>query len=103
MIDYGSSPPIPAFKPPQREHLANYRRVYGASEAAVQEAQDSSDDPLADWLATYERLGAEHVVVKARDLARSMHRLPPRAGHPHTQTRLDSRPCVRTPPTRARR
>lgn len=68
MIDYGSSPPIPAFRPPQREHLANYRRVYGASEAAVQQAQNASDDPLADWLDTYQRLGAEYVVIKARDL-----------------------------------
>lgn len=68
MIDYGSSPPVPAFRPPQREHLANYRRVYGASEAAVGEAQARSADPLADWLADYERLGAEHVVIKARDL-----------------------------------
>jgi len=68
MIDYGSSPPIPAFRPPQSEHLANYRRVYGASEAAVQQSLEDSSDPLADWLATYERLGVEHVVIKARDL-----------------------------------
>lgn len=68
MIDYGSSPPIPAFRPPQREHLANYRRVYASSESSVASSEQASSDPLADWLATYERLGMQHVVIKARDL-----------------------------------
>jgi hypothetical protein len=68
MIDYGSSPPIPAFHPPQREHLANYRRVYASSESSVVSSVEASGDPLADWLASYERLGMQHVVIKARDL-----------------------------------
>jgi len=68
MIDYGSSPPIAAFRPPQREHLANYRRVYASSEASVKASGEDTDDPLAQWLDTYESLGVEHVVIKARDL-----------------------------------
>lgn len=60
LIDFNSRPPIPAFQP-NAAHLRNYRRVYQASEAEVQGG-------LADYLAAYERLGAERVVVKAKDV-----------------------------------
>ena len=65
-IDYGSKPPTRAFNPPQTRHLANYRRVYAKSEARV-EKPSSEKTALAKYLNTYERLGAKHVVVKARD------------------------------------
>jgi uncharacterized protein len=65
-IDYASKPPTPAFNPPQTGHLQNYRRVYAKSEARVEKPQDEKA-ALAKYLATYEKLGAKHVVVKARD------------------------------------
>jgi predicted TIM-barrel fold metal-dependent hydrolase len=60
VIDFNSRPPIPAFQP-GAAHLQNYRRVYQASEAEVAGGLD-------DYLAAYERLGAERVVVKAKDV-----------------------------------
>jgi predicted TIM-barrel fold metal-dependent hydrolase len=60
LIDFNSRPPIPAFQP-QAAHLRNYRRVYQASESAV-------EGGLAEYLAAYERVGAERVVVKAKDV-----------------------------------
>ena len=65
-IDYGSKPPTRAFNPPQTAHLANYRRVYAKSEARV-EKPVSEKMALAKYLKSYEKLGARHVVVKARD------------------------------------
>jgi len=65
-IDYGSKPPTRAFHPPQTAHLANYRRVYAKSEARV-EKPVSEKMALAKYLKSYEKLGARHVVVKARD------------------------------------
>lgn len=60
IIDFNSRPPIPAFQP-GAAHLRNYRRVYEASEAQVKGGLD-------DYLASYERLGAERVVIKAKDV-----------------------------------
>lgn len=65
-IDYASKPPTKEFNPPQQQHLANYRRVYKASESRVEKPTDEKS-ALAKYLATYEKLGAKHVVVKARD------------------------------------
>lgn len=65
-IDYGSKPPTRAFNPPQTQHLANYRRVYAKSEARVDKPA-SEKVALAKYLESYEKLGAKHVVVKARD------------------------------------
>ena len=65
-IDYGSKPPTRAFNPPQTQHLQNYRRVYAKSEARVEKPKDERT-ALAQYLKTYEKLGAKHVVVKARD------------------------------------
>jgi hypothetical protein len=66
LIDYGSKPPIPEFDK-TGPHLANYRRVYGASESEVTPV-GVGPEALAAYLAMYDRLGARHVVVKARDL-----------------------------------
>lgn len=65
-IDYGSKPPTAAFNPPQTQHLQNYRRVYAKSESRVETPKDEKA-ALAQYLKTYEKLGAKHVVVKARD------------------------------------
>lgn len=65
-IDYGSKPPTAAFNPPQTQHLQNYRRVYAQSESRVEKPKDEKA-ALAKYLETYEKLGAKHVVVKARD------------------------------------
>ncbi|WP_245753263.1 amidohydrolase family protein [Paraburkholderia sartisoli] len=40
--------------------------MYEGTERQV--ADSGGGDPLADYLATYERLNARHVVLKARDL-----------------------------------
>jgi predicted TIM-barrel fold metal-dependent hydrolase len=66
LIDYASKPPVAAFNPPQQEHLQNYRRVYAASEARVEKPQDEKA-ALAGYLEAYMKVGARHVVIKARD------------------------------------
>ncbi len=69
MIDYGSSPPIEAFHPPQKAHLENYRRIYASSEKrAGRHESKVGPEALAAWFAMYDELGAEHIVIKARDL-----------------------------------
>ncbi|MBI3710471.1 MAG: amidohydrolase [Proteobacteria bacterium] len=65
-IDYGSVPPTPEIAK-TGPHLANYRRVYEQSERATH-AGPRTRESLPDYLAMYEKLGARHVVVKARDL-----------------------------------
>ncbi|MDR5800131.1 amidohydrolase family protein [Caballeronia sp. LZ001] len=64
-VDFSSRPPSLQFDGPVT-HLANYRRVYEGTERQV--ASANGVDPLDDYLATYERLKARHVVLKARDL-----------------------------------
>lgn len=66
-IDYGSTPPVPELRK-TAPHLANYRRVYRASEQASGADTGAAADPLAVYLKTYEVHNARHVVVKARDL-----------------------------------
>ena len=65
-IDFGSTPPVPTIRK-TAPHLANYRRVYRASESASAPPKESAD-PLGDYLAMYEKMNARHVVIKARDL-----------------------------------
>lgn len=72
IIDYGSTPPVAALQGARedKQHLANYRRVYRSSEAAVGEPLDEAE-ALARYLETYETLDATRVVVKARDVESS--------------------------------
>lgn len=65
LIDFSSRPPHPDFSPPA-PHLQNYRRVYQGSEE--RSAASDAAQGLDGWLETYDRLGARHVVLKARDL-----------------------------------
>lgn len=65
-IDFSSVPQTPALAK-TAPHLSNYRRVYRASEDAV-ERKPVSDDSLQDYLNMYEQLGARHVVVKGKDI-----------------------------------
>lgn len=65
-IDFNSRPPITAFAAAGAAHLRNYRRVYAASESETREA--AGDDALLSYLRDYERLGAKHVIVKAKDV-----------------------------------
>ena len=65
-VDFSSRPPAPGFSG-QAAHLSNYRRVYQNTESDVNAAR--GDDPLQDYLDTYERLAATAVVLKARDLS----------------------------------
>lgn len=66
LIDYGSRPPLPEFAK-TGPHLANYRRVYASSEKGVPR-EDLGEEALARWLAMYDGIGADHVVIKARDV-----------------------------------
>jgi len=63
IIDYGSRPPVPAFAQTATTHLQRYRTVYQSSEKAA-----ARQDSFEEYLAAYDALGAEHIVVKARDL-----------------------------------
>lgn len=65
LIDFSSRPPHPDFSP-EAPHLQNYRRVYQGSE--TRSAASGAAQGLDGWLETYEKLGARHVVLKARDL-----------------------------------
>jgi len=65
-IDFSSRPPLPELALPSSAHLVNYRRVYAASEAQV--SKEVGAEALVEYLASYDRLGAEAVVLKARDL-----------------------------------
>ncbi|WP_345816846.1 amidohydrolase family protein (plasmid) [Paraburkholderia sp. PREW-6R] len=64
-VDFSSRPPSLQFDGPVT-HLANYRRIYEGTER--QAAVSDNIDPLAAYLAMYERLDARYVVLKARDL-----------------------------------
>lgn len=66
-IDYGSTPPVPTIRK-TAAHLSNYRRVYRASERAARPEEESKPETLEDYLETYKRNNARHVVIKARDL-----------------------------------
>lgn len=70
MIDYGSTPPLAQFNPKERAHLENYRRIYASSEKRSGRNDDRKlgAEALAEWFAMYDRVGAEHIVIKARDL-----------------------------------
>lgn len=65
IIDYGCRPPVPEFAQTGSSHLTRYRSIYASSERAV---GDRDAHTLADLIAMYDGVGAEHVVVKARDL-----------------------------------
>ncbi len=68
MIDYGSTPPLEQFNPPNKSHLENYRRIYASSEKRVGRDDVTPDKALAEYFAVYDRVGADHVVIKARDI-----------------------------------
>ncbi len=68
MIDFGSTPPLEPFNPPNTEHLANYRRIYASSEKRAGRDGITSKEALDDYFAMYDRVGAEHVIIKARDI-----------------------------------
>lgn len=65
LIDFSSRPPLPQFQK-SASHLANYRRVYKASETAS--AAEIGPNAFADYLASYDAVDARHIVIKARDL-----------------------------------
>lgn len=65
LIDFSSRPPAAGFSPPA-PHLANYRRVYAASERRSADSGAATD--LESYLEAYDRLDARHVVLKARDV-----------------------------------
>ncbi len=65
-IDFSSRPPLPEFTKTGK-HLDNYRRVYRSSERAA-DAELPKTATLPEYLSMYDKLGAERVVIKARDL-----------------------------------
>lgn len=67
IIDYASRPPVPEFSQTKAVYLANYRRVYAASERETA-AQGGTGDSLSGYFDMYDKVGAQHVVIKARDL-----------------------------------
>jgi hypothetical protein len=67
-IDFASTPPDPRLRR-VAPHLANYRRVYAASErAAGRDKEALGAAAIRAYVKEYARLGARRVVVKARDL-----------------------------------
>lgn len=71
-VDYASSPPTAALGRNSSRHMANYDRVFAASMARteveiVAEAGTEAGD-LAEYLRTYDELGIDRVVIRARDV-----------------------------------
>ena len=66
IIDFGATPPVPALRMPAQDHLANYRRVYAASERAA--GRHDSTPSLEDFLADCDAAGIGRTVIKARDI-----------------------------------
>lgn len=65
IIDYTSKPPLPEHQV-GGDHLQGYDRVY-ASGYKEARRDELGPDAVRDYLATYARVGAQHVVIKARD------------------------------------
>lgn len=65
LIDWSSKPPLPETSR-KSEHLQNYQRVYAST--LQQPTGQEVEDVIARYLAAYDAVGADHVVVKARDL-----------------------------------
>lgn len=61
LIDYSSKPPLPELTI-KSGHLSNYDRIYSNTATSV----DAPD--LQGYLDAYEKVGADKVVIKARDL-----------------------------------
>jgi predicted TIM-barrel fold metal-dependent hydrolase len=66
IIDYTSKPPL-AEHQVGGPHLRGYDRVYAQSYKAAGRDEGLGANELAKYLETYERVAAEHVVIKARD------------------------------------
>jgi len=64
IIDYGATPPIASLKLPDTRHLANYRRVYAASEAQTAHGAMT----LAQWFSACDDAGIGLTVIKGRDV-----------------------------------
>lgn len=65
IIDYTSKPPLPEHQS-DGPHMHGYDRVYAESYKAAGRER-IGPEALADYLETYRRIGAKHVVIKARD------------------------------------
>jgi len=71
-VDYASIPPTAALGRGPSRHMANYDKVFAASlaraadETAIESSRDA--DELADYLKTYDELGVDRVVIRARDV-----------------------------------
>ncbi|MEQ8928611.1 MAG: amidohydrolase family protein [Silicimonas sp.] len=66
IIDYASSPPLPAFRPKQRGHLTNYDRVYANSQQGIGPQGNKHD--LEDYLSQCAAAGLDRVILHARDV-----------------------------------
>ncbi|WP_234717042.1 amidohydrolase family protein [Ensifer adhaerens] len=64
LIDYSSKPPLKELSI-KSGHLSNYDRVYSS---VIDAETEASENALETYLGTYDRVGASHVVIKARDL-----------------------------------
>lgn len=64
IIDYGATPPIASLKLSDPGHLANYRRVYAASEAAAARTEMT----LEQWFDACDDAGIGLTVIKGRDV-----------------------------------
>lgn len=64
IIDYGATPPIPELSLSDGSHLANYRRVYAASE----KASARGDLTLGQWFEEADAAGIGLTILKGRDV-----------------------------------
>ncbi|MGR3702804.1 MAG: amidohydrolase family protein [Paracoccaceae bacterium] len=66
IIDFGATPPVAALRMQAQAHLANYRRVYAASEKAAGRHEDTAT--LEGFLDACKTAGIGKTVIKARDI-----------------------------------
>lgn len=67
-VDYASIPPTAALGRNPSRHMANYDKVFAASLARTGNKITTEADELADYLRTYDELGIDRVVIRARDV-----------------------------------
>lgn len=67
-VDYASVPPTPELGRRPSPHMARYNSVFSSSLALAEQEGSTGADDLAKYLRTYDELGIDRVVIRARDV-----------------------------------
>jgi len=67
IVDFASVPPSPDLDRQPNEHMKNYDRIYASGLSRTGKEGVAAKDGLKEYLAMYDRLGVDHVVIRAKD------------------------------------